>query len=89
MKRMLSVIGLGAALCVGSVGYTIAQDAPATPEGNISELCATPLATPEQPGTPEINTTGSPEAIATSVAENVDTGIQSTACGTPEATPVS
>lgn len=37
--------------------------------------------------TPAIQTDGSPEAIATSVAENVVGGLDEVACGTPESTP--
>ena len=87
MRRLLSVVALGGALCLGSAGYSLAQDSPATPVQGGGSLCATPQSTPDAPGTPEIITTGSPEAIATSVAANVDTAIQSTVCGTPGSTP--
>jgi hypothetical protein len=95
LRRLVPTVGLAAALMLGVVGYTVAQDSPATPVGG-SDLCASPEATPSSDspatpdfGTPGVDTSGSPEAVATSVIDNIQSGLDTTACGTPDATPAS
>jgi hypothetical protein len=87
MARIVAVIALFLLVGAGVVGYAGAQD---TQDGTPApELCATPEASPgASPGaSPEIITSGTPEVVATSVTENIETGIQNVVCGTPEASP--
>ncbi len=88
MRRLVMMIVLCVGLVTGVAGYTVAQDAPGTPAAT-PELCASPGASPVAGGeaTPTVITTGSPEAIATSVVENIAGGLDQVACGTPAATP--
>ncbi len=88
MRRLVMMVVLCAGMAIGAVGYTVAQDAPGTPAATPG-LCASPGASPVAGGeaTPAVNTAGSPEAIATSVVENIAGGLDQVACGTPGATP--
>ena len=96
MGRIVVLIALFAAIGVGAAGFAIAQDAPAPP-GADAEFCASPEASPDaspgaspaaSPGaSPEIITDGSPAAVATSVTEGIEGGLDSVVCGTPAASP--
>ncbi len=88
MRRLVTLFALCLTLGVGAVTYAVAQDTPATPAAD-AVLCGSPAASPVAEGeaTPAIQTSGSPEAIATSVSENVVGGLEAVACGTPAATP--
>jgi len=100
MGRIVVLIALFAAIGVGAAGFAIAQDAPAPP-GADAEFCASPEASPgaspeaspgaspaASPGaSPEIITDGSPAAVATSVTEGIEGGLDSVVCGTPAASP--
>lgn len=85
MRRLVMMLVLCAGLGIGIAGYTVAQDAPATP-GSTPVLCASPEATPAtgSAATP-VQTSGSPEAVATSVVTNIQGGLDLVACGTPAA----
>lgn len=85
MRRLVMMVVLCAGLGLGVAGYSVAQDAPATP-GATPELCASPGATPAtgSAATP-VQTSGSPEAVATSVVANIQGGLDQVACGTPAA----
>lgn len=83
MRRLVMLLMLCAGLAISVVGYTVAQDAPGTPAGT-SELCASPGASPVagSEATPVL-TSGSPAAVATSVVENIQGGLDQVSCGTP------
>lgn len=80
MRRLVMLVMLCAGLGISVVGYTVAQDAPGTP----AALCASPGASPAagSEATP-VQTSGSPEAVATSVVENIEGGLDQVSCGTP------
>lgn len=87
MRRLVMMFVLCVGLGIGVAGYTAAQDA-ATP-GATSDLCASPGASPVAGDATPILTTGSPDAVATSVVENIEGGLDQVSCGTPAATPAS
>lgn len=88
MRRLVMLFGLCLTLGISAVTYAVAQDTSATPTAD-AVLCGSPGASPVAEGeaTPAIQTSGSPEAIATSVVENVVGSLDEVACGTPAATP--
>lgn len=88
MRRLVMLFALCVSLGIGAVTYTVAQDTPATPSAD-AVVCGSPSASPIAGGgaTPTIQTAGSPGAIATSVVENVVSGLDQVVCGTPAATP--
>lgn len=83
MRRFVVTVALCATLGIGAVSYTVAQDSPATP-GAAPELCGSPGASPAviNEATPVL-TTGSLEAVATSVVANVQGALDQVVCGTP------
>lgn len=88
MRRLFATVAICGTLAIAGAGFVAGQDAPATP-GATPELCASPEISPVASGeaTPNVITSGSPEAVATSVVENIETGLDVTACATPAATP--
>ena len=85
MRRLVMMVMLCAGLGIGVAGYAVAQDAPGTPAAT-PELCASPEATPAtgSEATP-VQTSGTPAAVATSVVENIQGGLDQVSCGTPTA----
>jgi hypothetical protein len=68
--------------------HSFAQDTSGTPAAE-SDLCATPEASPEASpqASPDVDTTGSPEAVASEVVEEIARGLQEIVCATPSGSP--
>lgn len=88
MRRAVLLVMICAVLGIGAAGYATAQDTPGTPTID-AQLCASPGASPAAAGeaSPTVITTGSPEAVASSVLTNIEGGLDQVSCGTPAATP--
>ena len=93
MGRLVPTAVLALGMLLGAVGLAVAQDTPATPPAG-TDFCASPEATPgeatpaqQDTGTPGIDTSGTPSAVATEIVENIAGGLDVQSCGTPDATP--
>lgn len=88
MSRVFISVAVLALLGMGAAGFATAQDSSGTP-GADAQFCASPESSPASSpeGSPEIVTDGSPAAVATSVVEEIEGGLDSLVCGTPIASP--
>lgn len=85
MRRLFVLFAAFLVLGLGVASFSLAQDTPGTPMPG-ADVCASPQAG-DMAASPQIDTSASPEVVASEVVAGIASGLGEVVCASPFASP--